>query len=152
MAEIIWKLDESNEITFKVDISSSEPFSGSPKARLVCETSGIDYSFPGRFNKSGEVEIIIPPMEGKLLEGGYKAKLEVIFEDKYFIPLEFDAHFEMATKVMAEIVQKPHISTERERPIKASFVTKTPSVVKSHHPIEKQTQTRLKSLKEKFGK
>lgn len=161
MGNVNWKLDESNEVAFKVDISSTEPIHGTPKVRLVCESRGIDYAFPGQFNGQGEVEVTVPPMEGKLDEGQYRAKLEVILEDKYFVPLEFDANFQVTTKVVAEMVQKE--SYEEDQIVKASMVSKPiiqefktkepqPKPRRQKKATKETQKSRLKSLKEKFGK
>lgn len=160
MSDIVWKLDESNEVTFKVDVSSSERIQSAPKVRLVCESNDLHYAFPGSFIGGDEVKVNIPPMNGKISEGEYNAKLEVIVEDKYFVPLSFDAKFEITTKVVAEIVahkeglktnniqkeKKPKTQIkESENFVKASFVE---SKNTKHKP---KTTYKIKSLKERFG-
>jgi len=170
MDDIFWKLDETNDITFKVSISSSEPLNQSPKIRLVCEGPEMSFSFPGKFNGLNEVEVTIPPMQGRIMEGKYHTKLETILDDKYFVPLQFDAVFEMSTKVMAEIVTKKDVKNSHNlNKIEASIIeTKENSKRKIIiEPEEKQkiivptkniektreiydSKSKIKSLKERF--
>jgi hypothetical protein len=152
------------------DLSSSEPLNQSPKIRLVCEGPELSFSFPGKFNGLNEVEVTIPPMQGRITEGKYHTKLETILDDKYFVPLQFDAVFEMSTKVMAEIVTKKDIKNNHSNKIEASIIeTKEISKRKISNlmPEEKQkiisapkvienpkeshdSKSKIRSLKERF--
>jgi len=92
-------------------------------------------------------------MEGKIKEGIYHSKLEIILEDKYFIPIEFDANFQIDTKVVAEIVQKETLKENNKfneatvQKVQASFLGN-----KKYENVQssKFENIKIKSLKEKY--
>lgn len=104
---ITLNLNESNDIRFDVQITSTERLSGEDaiKLRFVCESNDIEYSFRGESINDGSVRVIIPSMKGMLKEGTYPSRLEVIVEGHYFVPLEFDTEFKIPLKVVAEGVR-----------------------------------------------
>lgn len=126
MSDVSLKLDENNELVFDVQITGDEPISQAPIIRMVCENKGVSYVFSGIHTGNNNVEVFVPPMAGKLTEGDYKAKLEVILEGKYFVPLEMNINFQMSRSVVAEIAQRP-TKKEPESTIKASLVKTTKS-------------------------
>ncbi len=150
MADIPLKLDESNEITFAVDITGSEPINGSPIVRLVCESNGISYVFHGEYTGTNQVDIDVPVMKGKLAEGTYPVKLEVILEDRYFVPLELEAEFKVSRKVVAEVVQR-HKKEPVEPAVKAVFQRAKPVKESSKKTPAKQ-QVKRGSLQDRFKK
>lgn len=124
MADIPLKLDENNELTFSVEITGTDPVNSPPVVRLVCEgEKGMSYVFSGKYTSSNEVEVIIPAMKGRLPEGTYKTKLEVIMEDRYFVPLTCDAEFKLSRKIVAEVVQRK--KPEPVETVKAAFVAQS---------------------------
>jgi hypothetical protein len=102
--KIDFRLDEYNDVTFVVDIKSSEKTKSSPIIRFVCESGNIIYSFNGQYTGDREVEFEIPPLKGKIDEGLASGHLEVILEDKYFVPTKFGINFIAPTEVVAEMV------------------------------------------------
>tara|TARA_A100001011_G_scaffold302454_1_gene316156 strand:- start:1848 stop:2369 length:522 start_codon:yes stop_codon:yes gene_type:complete len=105
-------LDDENEMTFKVQIEGTRP--GVPLCRLMIEGSEMTHSIQGDFQPDNEVVIVIPPMKTILKEGNYDCYLEVLVDDRVFIPLEMKMNFENSVKVVAESVNK------RKKSIKAS--------------------------------
>ncbi len=107
MEAIEIKLDESNELFFNVQVEGSTP--GAVTVRLVCEADDFSAVFPGAYTDDGEVRVVIPELKknASFKEGkDYEAKLEVMVENRYFIPLKFDMKFKESIKVFAEVSTK----------------------------------------------
>tara|TARA_B100000686_G_scaffold349651_1_gene443557 strand:+ start:1271 stop:1840 length:570 start_codon:yes stop_codon:yes gene_type:complete len=104
MQEIDLQLDTENELVFKVTVEGTSP--ADPKCRLVIENSSISYMFDGNMDRSGEVSVVIPSLEKIIREGIYDANLEVIVEDRVFIPLSVNINFEKSMSVTAEAVNR----------------------------------------------
>ena len=108
-------MEESNELAFKLKVEGT---ANSPaKVRLVCEGSDVSYMFNGRgTSEEGVVQFVLPQMKDKLAEGTYQARVEVLIENRYFSPVQFNINFKKAVKVVAEAlfvspkVVKPEIS------------------------------------------
>lgn len=93
-------LDNENEMTFNVVIEGTRP--GEPLCRLMIENEDMSFSMQGDFLSNNEVAIVIPPLKGILKEGKYDSYLEVLVDDRVFIPLEMKINFEESIKVVAE--------------------------------------------------
>lgn len=100
--EVEFRLDESNELIFRVQIEAPEP--AKPRYRFVCESASVSYMFIGRVASDGTVRVTVPPMKQRLSEGRCDAWLEVIINDKYFVPVELDANFVQPVRVTCESV------------------------------------------------
>lgn len=148
MEVINLNLDEDNNLEFSVEIESNSAI-GKASARVVCEVGSVSYLFNGDMD-GNNVKVNIPSMEGKINEGTYKSKLEVVVDDKkYFTPLEFSSCFSESTKVKASIVSE---TSSKNESIKASIVSK-PSisvVTKKKDPVkqEKKKVNNNKKLEE----
>lgn len=147
MSDLSLHLDKPNEIVLKVEIACSEPVEASPDIRLVCESNDVMYSFRGSYNETGDVEIAIPAMKGRLTEGTYDSKLEVIIQDKIFHPLEIGLKFVESVKVTAEIVSKP--VEKKTNTIKASIVKKPAITERQSSKKEPETFLAEEAHKEK---
>jgi hypothetical protein len=97
-------IEESNELAFKIKLEGA---SASPaKVRLVCEGSDFSYMFNGYGTNEDEVvQFTIPQMSNKIKEGIYLAKVEVLVENRYFSPLQFQINFKKTISVVAESIQ-----------------------------------------------
>ena len=113
MNRINLDLDNENEMTFNVVIEGTRP--GEPLCRLMIENEDISFSMQGDFLPNDEVSIIVPPLKGILKEGSYDSYLEVLVDDRVFIPLEMKIDFEQSIKVVAENVKR-----KKRTPVKAS--------------------------------
>ena len=113
MDSIDLDLDNENEMTFNVVIEGTRP--GEPLCRLMIENEDMSFSMQGDFLPNNEVAIIVPPLKGILREGSYDSYLEVLVDDRVFIPLEMKINFEESVKVIAETV-----SRKKRTPVKAS--------------------------------
>ncbi len=120
MEKIELDLDNENEMTFNVTIEGTRP--GEPLCRLMIENEDMSFSMQGDFLPDNEVSILVPPLKGILKEGEYDSYLEVLVDDRVFIPLEMKINFEQSIKVVAESKsqkKKPRLSA------KASLINTT---------------------------
>lgn len=97
-------MEESNELLFKVKVEGADP--APAKVRLVCESGDLAFMFNGRSaGGDGLVQFNMPVMKDKLKEGVYQARVEVLIENRYFAPVQFQVNFKKAVKVVAEAIQ-----------------------------------------------
>jgi len=134
MSDISLYLDQDNELRFNVSIEGSKP--GTPKYRLVFESKECSYAFSGQQANTGEVLFVVPAMKNALKEGRYHANLEVMVDDRYFVPLQFDADFEASIRVVAESIARP---APKKAAVTASIITTSPP---------RQTQPVLETVQE----
>ena len=104
MSSIDLSLDNNNEITFQVNIEGSSP--AHPSCRFLIEGHEMSFAFPGEIERDGTVNVTVPPLEKVLREGTYNSGLEVIVDDRVFVPLELEVSFEKSVKVTAEAVSR----------------------------------------------
>lgn len=123
MEKIDLDLDNENEMTFNVMIEGTRP--GEPLCRLMIENEDMTFSMQGDFLPGNEVSIVVPPLKGILKEGNYDSYLEVLVDDRVFIPLEMKINFEESIKVVAESVSK-----KKRIPVKATASLVSASVKK----------------------
>lgn len=96
-------MEEANELAFKIKVEGA---STPAKVRLVCESPEVSYMFVGRgTGEDGVVQFVIPQMKGKLQEGTYAARVEVLIENRYFSPVQFQLNFKKTMQVFAESIQ-----------------------------------------------
>ncbi len=101
------------------------------KVRLVCESGDLAFMFNGRSaGEDGLVQFNLPIMRDKLKEGLYQSRVEVLIENRYFAPVQFQVNFKKAVTVMAEAVKLA--------PRKA-----TPEVTVSAVPVIKPKSTKV---------
>ena len=117
--------EESNDLAFKIKLEGA---STSPaKVRLVCEGEDFSYMFNGYGTGEDEVvQFTLPKMDSRITEGSYTARVEVLVENRYFAPLNFQIDFKKSLKVVAESLQ---VVAKPQRPeIKVSAQPITPKV------------------------
>lgn len=99
MDDIELKIDQDNELTFDVMIEGT---SNPPSViRLMCEGNDFAYSFDGEIGDDG-VSVAIPPMNERMVPGSYNARLEMVIEGRYLVPIELPIRFKEAVKVTVE--------------------------------------------------
>ena len=115
-------IDESNELAFKIHMEGAT--STPAKVRLVCEGKDFSYMFNGY--GTGEPEVVqftLPQMSSKISEGTYNARVEVLVENRYFAPVQFQMNFKKTVSVVAESIQV------RPKPVQPEIkVTATPVI------------------------
>jgi len=145
MTPVDLMLDEDNELRFKVNITSSRP--GESSCRLMIESGGVQYGFKGSATTDGEISVTIPPLKNILNEGIYETKLEVIVDDKLFVPLEMKINLEKSVAVTAEAV----IRTPKKQKVEASAVlVEAPRVLKNpkYHKQQPEQQDKKEKIEE----
>lgn len=97
-------IDESNELAFKIKMEGAA--TSPAKVRLVCEGKDFSYMFNGYgTTEPDEVQFTLPQMTSRLPEGTYPARVEVLVENRYFAPLQFQINFKKTLTVVAEAIQ-----------------------------------------------
>lgn len=123
------RLDEANELYFKISVHGAER---SPDAiRLVCEAGDVAYSFKGKVTGDQDVvRFVVPPMKNVVKSGQLiEARVEVIVDDHYFVPVKFNAEFKEPVKVVAESVAptvkkvEPTVSVQAKPMTKAQYTS-----------------------------
>jgi len=123
------RLDEANELYFKISVHGAER---SPDAiRLVCEAGDVAYSFKGKLTEERDVvRFDVPSMKNAIKSGQLcEARVEVIVDDHYFVPVRFEAEFKEPVKVVAEsvapVVKKaePLVSVQAKPVTKAQYTS-----------------------------
>jgi len=93
------KLDESTKMEFGISIIGA---SGIPVTRLVIEGNDFSVSYPCE-NINGTIEAEIGKLKNIFTEGTYPIKLEVLIDNKIYVPFEDTIDIERDV----EIVTKP---------------------------------------------
>ncbi len=116
-------VEESNELLFKIKVEGIEQ--APARVRMVCEVGDISYMFTGQpTGDDGLVQFILPVMKDKLKEGTYLSRVEVLIENRYFAPVNFNVNFKKAVTVVAESVQVPQRKAVPQVTVTATQVTK----------------------------
>lgn len=99
-------VDEPAELLFKVKVEGA---SSPAKARLVCEGKSLGVVFNGRrtADASDVVQFEMPALKNSLGEGTYDARVEVIVDNRVFVPVEFNLKLKKTVSVVAESIQVP---------------------------------------------
>jgi len=138
MESIEIDIDEASELLFKVQIEGTEV---PAKTRLVCEGRDMGFLFSGDFTtEPGVVQFVIPSMKGKVSEGEYNAKLEVLIENRCFSPVEFKLRFKKQLTVVAESLSS---AVTKKIPIEVKSTASLIEVRKPQTLREKLTQKKL---------
>ncbi len=121
------RLDESNELFFKISIHGAERAPDS--IRLVCESGDVSYSFKGKATAEPDViRFVVPPMKDIKRGQVCESRVEVIVDSHYFVPVKFSAEFTEPVKVVAEaltpVKRTPPAAPKAEITIQAAPVSK----------------------------
>lgn len=122
------RLDEANELYFKISVHGAEK---SPDTiRLVCENGDISYSFKGKFTDEQDVvRFVVPALKNTMKSGQLcEARVEVIVDNHYFVPVKFNAEFVEPMKVVAEVVTPQVRKSTEPFVVEAARVTPVKSI------------------------
>tara|TARA_B100000123_G_C25641102_1_gene388849 strand:+ start:252 stop:746 length:495 start_codon:yes stop_codon:yes gene_type:complete len=146
-------LDTDNELAFSLEIEGAED--SSVRSQFIIEgPKGINLSFAGTTSK-GEVFVEVPSLKGIVKEGTYDTRLEVIVDDRIFVPLQLEALIKQSVKVEAAVrtsrKSKPTMVTasvlgsKKEKPVvETSVKNKTQKKVSQTAP--KRTKNSVPEL------
>jgi hypothetical protein len=115
---VVVSMDERNDLFFKIDIEGTLVV---PSAvNLVCECEGAAFSFRGRISDERNVfRFEVPAIKSSTIvpDKLYNSRIEVILDDRYFVPINFDMKFRKPVTIMAEamVTKKTSIDDRSER-------------------------------------
>lgn len=148
------KLDEANELLFKVTIQGAD--AAPAKVRLVCEGEDISYMFEGHSTDNGDIRFVVPEMKKSIADGAaYTGRIEVLVENRYFTPVEFDIAFKQSMKVVAESVKLTPTTKKPANVVVQASIQKAPPATVQEAPKPRPIVTappRKQSLAEKYGR
>lgn len=135
-------IDESNELAFRIKMEGAA--SSPAKVRLVCEGADFSYMFNGYGTGEPEVvQFVLPQMSSKISEGVYNARVEVLVENRYFAPLQFQINFKRTVSVVAEAIQVRPRSSQSDIKVTASpIIASRPAAQTSQVKFEQRPSTK----------
>lgn len=117
-------IEEPSEFLFHVKVEGAERTPA--KVRMVCESGDVSYMFNGHSTNEGLVQFNLPVMKDKLNEGTYSSRVEVLIDNRYFAPVNFNVAFKRKVKVVAEVVSVPQKPIQKQEiKVSATPVVKT---------------------------
>lgn len=119
------RLDEANELFFKIKVYGAER---PPKSiRLVCEVDDVSYSFKGEATPERDVVRFVVPALKQVVQAGqlYETRVEVIVDDRYFVPVRFQSEFSEPVNVVGEAVRSRGAEPKEEVVVRAKNVLKS---------------------------
>lgn len=132
-------IEESNDLTFKIRLEGNA--SAPARVRLVCEGKDMSYMFNGYGTGEDEVvQFTLPKMDSRLVEGLYASRVEVMIDNKYFVPLQFYLNFKKSINVVAESIQVAPKTARQELKVSATPVVAKPASQPSQASIVKFEQ------------
>ena len=121
MSDFSLFLDDENEVRFSLEIEGAAP--ADVQVSMILEgKKGYSLSFPGTPLDGGEVEVVIPPLKSVLAEGTYNARLEVVVDNRLFVPLELTTTLKNSVTVEAAV----KVRRRSKSPKVAAVLTETP--------------------------
>lgn len=113
---ILLKLDEMNELLFGVKIQGAR--NSNSVFRIVCECrGGMELMFQGTATPEGDVKFNIPPLQEFMEPCKSNVHLEVIVDNKVFVPMQLIAEFKQGTSVVAESVNVVNSMEDDDVPV-----------------------------------
>ena len=123
MEDMKLSLDRENILEFNVDIQgyANTSTSKEPQVRLFLEQKNIGFCMSAKKDNK-TYSVIIPEMKNLMESGSCDARMEVIIDNKYFVPWESKIEFDREVKVEAAPVikreQQPNVSVQVKPVIK----------------------------------
>ena len=108
MAAMKLSLDRENILEFNVDIQgyANTSTTKAPKVRMILEQKNMGFCMVAT-KEDKTYSVVIPEMKNIMESGMCEARMEVIIENKYFVPWESQIEFDKEVKVeAAPIVRK----------------------------------------------
>ncbi len=153
MEDIKLSLDRENILEFNVDIQgyANTTVNKKPQVRMVLEQNNIGFCMSAK-KDNNNYSVTIPEMKNILESGVCDARMEVIIDNKYFVPWESKIEFDKEVKVEAAPVVRndPQVSmTVKAQPvIREEKVESKPkeTVVKENSQIKTKKKTGIKLI------
>jgi len=123
-------LDRENVLEFNVDIQgyANTPTTSKPKVRMVIGNNALSICLPA-VQEGEDYRVTIPEMKNVLEAGDYEASLEVILDNKFFVPWDSILTFDKEVKVEAapvvrnakpqmKVTAKPVVKEQKQKGLK----------------------------------
>ena len=144
MEDIKLSLDRENILEFNVDIQGygNTSVNKPPQVRMILEQKNIGFCMVAK-KENKSYSVIIPEMKNILESGVCDARMEVIIDNKYFVPWESKIEFDKEVKVEAApiVTSEPQITMS----VKAQPIIKeTPEPTPPTPTVKEEVQEKPK--------
>lgn len=140
-------IDERNDLDFSIRVEGAA--NAATSVRMVLENEDFSYMFKGRLTDEANVVKFSIPSLKHIKEGMYPARVEVIVDNKIFLPVEFDIDLKRPVSVVVEQVQVAR-RVESTTPINVHVSPQVKhTVVREKAPIEQSNKQTI-SLKQRY--
>jgi hypothetical protein len=120
MAAMKLSLDRENILEFNVDIQgyANTSTTKAPKVRMILEQKNMGFCMVAT-KEDKTYSIVIPEMKNIMESGICDARMEVIIDNKYFVPWESQIEFDKEVKVEASpiIKSEPEVMSVQAQPV-----------------------------------
>ncbi len=143
-------LDRENVLEFNVDIQgyANTSTTNPPQVRLFLEQKNIGFCMAAKKDNK-TYSVLIPEMKNRIDVGVCEARMEVIIDNKYFVPWESQIEFDREVKVEAspviKSVSQPAVSVQAQPIIKEEPEPEKP-VVKEEAPRKPKKKAPLQLI------
>ena len=149
MAAMKLSLDRENILEFNVDIQgyANTSTTKAPKVRMILEQKSMGFCMVAT-KEDKTYSVVIPEMKNIMESGVCDARMEVIIDNKYFVPWESQIEFDKEVKVEAAPIVKSEpepLSVQAQPVIKEEPEPQKP-VVKEETPSKPKKKARLQLI------
>ena len=142
-------LDRKNILEFNVDIQgyANTSTTNLPKVRMILEQKNMGFCMVAT-KEDKTYSVVIPEMKNIMESGVCDARMEVIIDNKYFVPWESQIEFDREVKVEAAPIVKSEpepLSVQAQPVIKEEPEPQKP-VVKEETPSKPKKKARLQLI------
>lgn len=132
LEQITLELDEAFSLELNVSVNGTNK--GPSVVRLCLESGDCSFVFNGKksLSEANDYKFDIPAMlKHDVAAGTYEAKVEVIVENRYFVPAKFELKFEEAVRVVVSESAKPKVKKQVESAKPTVTVTQKPGSLRA---------------------
>ena len=150
MAAMKLSLDRENILEFNVDIQgyANTSTTKAPKVRMILEQKNMGFCMVAT-KEDKTYSVVIPEMKNIMESGVCEARMEVIIDNKYFVPWESQIEFDREVKVeAAPIIREelqPDISVQAQ-PVIKEIPQPQKRVVKEESPSKPKKKATLQLI------
>ena len=146
MDNIKLSLDRENVLEFNVEIQgyANTSMTKAPQVRLFLEQKNIGFCIAAK-KDNNTYSVVIPEMKNIIESGVCDARMEVIIDNKYFVPWESQIEFDREVKVEAAPIirnePQPNVSVQVKPVIKEEPEPEKPVIKEEAPPKPKKKAT-----------
>tara|TARA_R110002060_G_scaffold15516_1_gene21665 strand:+ start:495 stop:1022 length:528 start_codon:yes stop_codon:yes gene_type:complete len=140
MGDIKLSLDRENILEFNVDIQgySNTSISKPPQVRMILEQKDMGFCMVAK-KEDKNYSVVIPEMKNILESGVCNARMEVIIDNKYFVPWESQIEFDKEVKVEAAPIVRN--DPQANLSVKAEPIIAKEKIIEAPVPIPKKSNS-----------